>query len=73
MFACFRDPLPNERETCLRAIQARNEKAFSELFDLYPNVLWGKVSCTLPPDDRLWALGVLQKRERSLSEAESDW
>jgi len=71
MFVSMRDPLPGEESTFRTAVQSRNKEAFARLFDLYPNVLWGKITDTLTQEDRVWMdEAILQ--ERALANSSED-
>ena len=71
MLAGVRDALPGEELMFRDAVRSRNKEAFSQLFDLYPNVLWGGVSNTLSTEDRAWMHEILQEKEMKRSREEN--
>lgn len=67
-----RGPLPNEAAAYQGAISFRDEAAFRQLFELYPNVLWGSITSTLSKEDKEWSSAIIQRmnQERIVDE---DW
>lgn len=71
MLAGVRDPLPDEKQRYLYAVQSRDEEGFVQMFQLYPNVLWGDVTKTLSDEDRDWTRQVLQNKRQT--DPDDEW
>lgn len=69
---CPRDPLLNEEKAYRGAISFRDEAAFRQLFELYPNVLWGSITSTLSKEDKEWSSAIAQKMDQEQN-AYEDW
>lgn len=61
----LRNPLPQERQHYLSTVQARDEQAFLQLFQLYPTVLWGSVTETLSDEDKTWTNRVIANGQQT--------
>lgn len=60
-----RDPSEHEAGCYRDAVEMRDSDRLIELVrDMYPNVLWGSVTQSLPAHDREWINDTLTKLER---------